>query len=86
MYDYRATAIGGSTSLSEWNSTVERPVKYLRVLPLIFKLIIAFFKYGNDEVFFHICGNQARESWDCPMNAEGLEIRHSGCGPKITIW
>jgi hypothetical protein len=59
----------------------ERQVK---ILPLIWALIQIFFRHGNQRVYFHICGYE--KTWDCPMEAEGLSVRMTPCGKKVTLW
>jgi hypothetical protein len=84
MYTYRATAIGGKTSRVPVDNTTKFTA--LRLLPLMWKLILAFFKCGNCEIHYHLCGAHAEDSWDCPMEAENIEIRHALTGNKLTIW
>lgn len=59
-------------------------VKYMRVLPLIWRLIKIFCCYGNKTVYYHLCGDHS--CYDIPMEAENVEVRLSNCGPKVTIW
>jgi len=56
----------------------------IRLLTLIFILIGKLFRYGNKPVFYHICGNP--DCYDNPIEAEGVEVRDSFCGPRITIY
>jgi len=65
--------------------TMEKQIPtQIRLLTLIFILIGKFFRYGNQHVFYHICGH--RDSYDNPIEAEGVEVRESYCGPRITIY
>ena len=58
--------------------------RQVKVLSLIWALIQIFFRYGNKEIYFHICGY--KDTWDCPMEAEGLSVRMTPCGMKVTLW
>jgi len=57
--------------------------KQIRLLRLIWRLVKIFFRYGNQEIYYHICGSN---SWDVPMEAENVEIRQTLTGPHVTIW
>ena len=58
--------------------------RQVRVLSLIWGLIQIFFRHGNQRIYFHLCGYE--KTWDCPMEAEGLSIRMTNCGKKLTLW
>jgi len=58
--------------------------RQLNVLTLIWALIQIFFRHGNQEIYYHLCGY--KNTWDCPMEAEGLSVRMTNCGKKLTLW
>jgi len=58
----------------------------LRLFTLIWKLVLVYLRHGNLPVFYHICGSIGAECKDTPMEVEGVEIRETGLGPKVTIW
>jgi hypothetical protein len=60
------------------------PPKNLRLLTLIWRMVKIFFRYGNQEIYYHICGSSG--DWEVPMEAENVEVRLTGCGPKVTLW
>ena len=66
-----------------WNHRHEK-WKDMRLLTLMWRLLKIFFRYGNQEIYYHICGSGS--AYDVPMNAENVEVRLSNCGPKVTIW
>lgn len=58
-------------------------MKQLRILNLIWLLIKIFFIKGNDFIFYHCCHEGSK---DCPLEVEGIEIRKTLVGDKITIY
>lgn len=75
--------LGGVT----FNKSSENPhLKEMRLLTLLWLLLKIFFRYGNREVYYHVCGSLGENAYDCPMEAENVEVRLSNCGPKVTIW
>jgi len=61
------------------------PDSHVKVLSLIWGLIQIFFKYGNQEIYYHLCGGGS-DTWDCPMEAEGIGVRMTKMGKKVTLW
>lgn len=72
----KPSTVGGGQIGHNW--------KTLRLLTLIWRLFKIFFRYGNQEIYYHICGHP--DSWDCPMEAENVEVRQTLLGPHVTIW
>lgn len=64
----------------------EEPMKQIRALSLIWALIMVLIRHGNIEIYYHLCGSYAKDSWDCPMEAEGIAVRMTNTGKKLTIW
>lgn len=58
-------------------------MKQLTIISLIWLLIKMVFKEGNDYVYYHCCH---KDSFDCPLEVEGIEIRKTLVGNKITIY
>ena len=56
----------------------------MKILTLIWRLVKIFFRYGNQEVYYHICS--ANGAYDVPMDAENVEVRLTNTGPHVTIW
>jgi hypothetical protein len=71
-----------------WDSAHENSggMKHLRVLMLMWRLMKIFFRYGNQEIYYHVCGSIGEDAYDVPMDAENVEVRLTRCGPKVTIW
>jgi hypothetical protein len=61
-------------------------LKNLKLLTLMWRLLKIFFRYGNQEIFYHICGSLGKDCYDVPMDAENVEVRLTKCGPKVTLW
>jgi len=57
-------------------------MKQLKITTLIWMLIKLLFARGNNIVFYHCCGGVK----DCPMEIEGIEVRETLTGDKITIY
>ena len=57
-----------------------------KILSLMWSLFKVLLRHGNQEVYYNICGSIGNNSWDCPMEAEGLSIRMTPCGKKLTLW
>ena len=68
------------------NNLLSLEKRQIKVLQLIWGLIKILFRHGNQEVYYHICGSLGKDAWDCPMEAEGLSIRMTKNGKKLTIW
>jgi hypothetical protein len=60
------------------------PESQVRVLGLIWGLIRILFRHGNQEIYYHICGYH--DAWDVPMEAEGIGVRMTNTGKKVTLW
>ena len=60
-------------------------VKNMTIWHLIWQLLKIFLRYGNLEVYYHICGSSGEGAYDHPMNAENVEVRLT-YEPKVTIW
>jgi hypothetical protein len=58
-------------------------LKNIRLLTML-RLLKIFLRYGNAEIYYHICGSYGE--WDVPMDAENVEVRHTLTGPHVTIW
>jgi hypothetical protein len=56
----------------KWD-TREGNLKNLRIIPLIWRLLKMFFRYGNQEIYYHVCGDIGKDCYDCPMDAENVE-------------
>lgn len=62
------------------------PESHIKVLSLIWGLIQIFFRHGNQEIYYHLCGSESTPDWDCPMEAEGIGVRMTDMGKKVTLW
>lgn len=58
-------------------------MKQLKILNLIWLLIKILCIKGNDFIFYHCCHEGSE---DCPLEVEGIEIRKTLVGDKITIY
>jgi len=83
----KAEAIGGGRKSTDDRKSDER-MHCLTALELLWKTMLVILKYGNAEIRYHICaaGDRDGSSWECPMNAENVEIREGPCGPYVTIF
>uniref|UniRef100_A0A6M3IMC0 Uncharacterized protein n=1 Tax=viral metagenome TaxID=1070528 RepID=A0A6M3IMC0_9ZZZZ len=59
-----------------------RQYKQLKVMGLIWLFIRILFSRGNVPVYYH-CPESAM---DCPLEVEGIEIRETLLGDKVTIF
>ena len=60
--------------------------KDMKLLTLVWLLLKIFIRYGNQEIYYHVCGSIGEHCYDVPMEAENVEVRLSDCGPKVTLW
>jgi hypothetical protein len=60
------------------------PESQIRVLDLIWGLIRILFRHGNQKIFYHLCGQG--DTWEHPMEAEGIGVRMTQLGKKVTLW
>lgn len=70
----------------EFSANNGGPLQPIRILGLIWRLLRILFQYGNQEIYYHLCGTVGDGSYDVPMEAENVEVRLTNCGPKVTIW
>jgi hypothetical protein len=52
-----ASSFGGPVSFEAAEHGIHRPVHHMKILEMIFKLSKALLRYGNQEVYFHLCWN-----------------------------
>jgi hypothetical protein len=73
-------------SLKEYQSFAKKSnlMNQMTTLQLIWGLMQMLFRHGNQKIYYHICGYE--DTWDCPMEAEGLGLRKTGTGEKLTLW
>lgn len=60
-------------------------MKQLTVLQLIYQLTKMFLRVGNVSVYYHNYYNP-EDTWDCPMEVEGLEVRKAKSEDMLTIY
>jgi hypothetical protein len=63
----------------------ELPESQIKILDLIWGLIRVLFRHGNQEIYYHICGGNY-DTWDVPIEAEGIGVRMTNMGKKVTLW
>ena len=54
----------------------------IRIVRLIWLLIKMLSRKGNALVYYHCIGG----AWDCPLEVEGIEIRSTLLGDKVTVY
>jgi len=73
----------GGRGFGRYREYVMKPYG-ITIVKLILELVLVAIRYGNQKIFYHICHPDA--SFEYPMEVEGVEIRESLSGSRITIW